>query len=308
MDDSTMAGKTCLVTGATAGIGEVTARELAKRGATVVIVGRNRERCAATAEAIRLRTGNPSVEFLTADLSAQSEVRRLASEFRARHPRLHVLVNNAGALFSHRRESADGIEMTLALNHLSGFLLTNLLLDALKAAAPARVVNVSSHAHEMVKGFDFDDPQARKGGFWGYAGSAGALFTLLAPMKHPALLQYARSKLANLLFTYELARRLEGARVTVNALHPGFVATRFMAGNGTLGWFMRRWAGLFGTTAERGARTSVYLATSSEVTGVTGRHFARERETPSSPASRDAAAAGRLWELSEELVGGVSRP
>src|SRR5262245_55083634 len=159
--DQSMSGKTCLVTGATAGIGEVTARELARRGACVVIVGRSQERCEATVAAIRRETGNPSVEFLVADLSSQAEIRRLAREFLGRHRRLHVLVNNAGALFDQRRESADGIEMTLALNHLAYFLLTNLLLDTLKASAPARIVNVSSHAHEMVREFDFDDPQAR---------------------------------------------------------------------------------------------------------------------------------------------------
>ena len=148
MEESTMVGKTCLVTGATAGIGEVTAQELARRGATVVIVGRNRDRCEATTKAIQRLTGNPAVESLTADLSSQAEVRRLAAEYRARHPRLHVLINNAGAMFSNRRESVDGIELTLALNHLSGFLLTNLLLDRLKDSAPARVVNVSSNAHE----------------------------------------------------------------------------------------------------------------------------------------------------------------
>jgi NAD(P)-dependent dehydrogenase (short-subunit alcohol dehydrogenase family) len=296
-----MAGRVCLVTGGTAGIGGATARELARRGATVVVVGRNPARCSSTVEAIRQHTGNPSVEFLAADLSSQADVRRLAADVRARHPRLHVLVNNAGAMFARRNESVDGIEMTLALNHLAPFLLTNLLLDTMKP--PARVVNVSSHAHEMVTGFDFDDPQATRGGFWGYGGKAGLAYTLLLPMKQPALLQYARTKLANLLFTYELARRLHGTGVTANALDPGFVATNFAAGNGTLGWFMRRWAGLFGTTPEKGAETPVYLATSAEVEGVTGRHFTGTRETPTSPASRDEAAARRLWELCERLVG-----
>jgi retinol dehydrogenase-12 len=306
--DTSMDGKTCLVTGATAGIGEVTARELARRGARVVLVGRSRERCEATAEAIRRETGNPAVEYLVADLSSQADVRRLAREFLARHDRLHVLVNNAGALFAQRRESIDGIEMTLALNHLAYFLLTSLLLDTLKASAPARVVNVASRAHEDVRGLDFGDLQARARArsFWGYGESkfAGLLYTLFLPMRHPGFLQYARSKLANLLFTYELARRLEGTGVTVNALHPGFVASRFMAGNGALGWFMRRWAGLFGVSAEEGAKTSINLATSPEVEGVTGKYFARQKEVASSPASLDVAAARRLWDLSEELTGG----
>jgi NAD(P)-dependent dehydrogenase (short-subunit alcohol dehydrogenase family) len=306
--DTSMRGKTCLVTGATAGIGEVTARELARRGASVVIVGRSHERCGATAEAIRRETGNPAVEFLVADLSAQAEVRRLAREFLERHDRLHVLVNNAGAMFAQRRESVDGIEMTLALNHLAYFLLTNLLLDTLKASAPARVVNVSSAAHADVSGLDFEDLQARAGAkrFGGYGESrfSGLLFTLFAPMRHPGFLQYARTKLANLLFTYELARRMEGTGVTVNALHPGFVASRFMDGNGALGWFLRRWAGLFAISAEDGAKSSVYLASSPEVEGVTGKYFVKAKEVLSSPASRDEAAARRLWQLSEELAGG----
>jgi retinol dehydrogenase 12 len=308
--DTPMAGKTCLVTGATAGIGAVTARELARRGARVVLVGRSRRRCEATAGAVRRQTGNPSVEPLVADLSAQAEVRRLAREFRERHDRLEVLVNNAGALFARRRESADGVEMTMALNHLAPFLLTGLLLDALKAGAPARVVNVSSRAHEDVPGLDLDDLQARAHAhaFWGYGGSkfAGLLYTLFAPTRHPGFLQYARSKLANLLFTYELARRLEGTGVTANALHPGFVATNFTAGNGAYGWFLRRWAGLFAVGAEEGARTPVYLASSPEVEGVSGRYFVGGKAVPSSPASRDGEAARRLWRLSEGLTGRAS--
>jgi NAD(P)-dependent dehydrogenase (short-subunit alcohol dehydrogenase family) len=301
-----MAGKICLVTGATAGIGEVTARELARRGACVVIVGRSQQRCEAAAEAIRRQTGNPAVELLVADLSSQAEVRRVAGEFLARHDRLHVLVNNVGAMFAYRRESVDGIEMTLALNHLSYFLLTNLLLDTLKASAPARVVNVSSRAHVGALALNMDDLQARlkAQSFWGYGSSklAGLLFTLVAPLRHPGFVQYARSKLANLLFTAELARRLDGTGVTVNALHPGFVASRFMEGNGSLGWFMRLWAGLLAISAEEGAKTSVYLATSPEVEGVTGKYFARCREVLPSAAARDEEAARRLWELSEELT------
>ena len=305
--DTSMVGKTCLVTGATAGIGEVTARELARLGARVVILGRSRERCAATTEATRRETGSMCVEFLVADLSSQAEVRRVAREFLERHDRLHVLVNNAGAMFARRRESVDGVEMTLALNHLAYFLLTSLLLDTLKASARARVVNVSSRAHEDVSALDFDDLQARAHArkCWGYGESqfASLLFTLFAPMRHPAFLQYARTKLANLLFTYELSRRLAGTGVTVNALHPGFVASRFMAGNGPLGWFMRRWAGVFGVTAEEGAKTSVYLASSPEVEGITGKYFAKQKQVVSSPASLDEAAARRLWQLSEELTG-----
>lgn len=304
--DSTMAGKMCLVTGATAGIGFVTARELARRGATVVLVSRSPERCQRAVATIREATNNPAVEFIAADLSAQAEVRRLAREYQQRHERLHVLVNNAGALFASREESVEGIEKTLALNHLAYFLLTNLLLATLQASAPARVVNVSSRGHTIVRGFDFDNPQARPRGRWGYgrSGLVSVLYTLVAPIIHPAFRQYARTKLANLLFTYELARRLKGTGVTVNALHPGFVASSFMAGNGFLGWMMRRWAGLFGISAEQGAQTSIYLATAPELEGVTGKYFVKCHEAPSSAASLDETAAQRLWVLSEQLTNG----
>jgi NAD(P)-dependent dehydrogenase (short-subunit alcohol dehydrogenase family) len=165
-------------------------------------------------------------------------------------------------------------------------------------------VNVSSHAHELVGGFDFDNPHAGHGGRWGYgrSGFVSLLYTLVLPTRHPALLQYGRTKLANLLFTFELARRLEGTRVTANALHPGFIASNFHAGNGVLGWFMRRWAGIFGASAEEGAKTVVYLAASPEVEGVTGKHFARCREAPTSAASMDAEAARRLWAMSEAMT------
>jgi NAD(P)-dependent dehydrogenase (short-subunit alcohol dehydrogenase family) len=281
-NDHPISGKVCLVTGATAGIGAVTARELARRGATVVLVGRNREKTEATTRRIRDETGNPAVEFLLADLSAQAEVRRLAEQFRQRHPRLDVLINNAGAFFSQRRESPDGIELTLALNHLAYFLLTNLLVDALRASAPAQIVNVASNAHQGAQ-IDFDDLQGRR--------------------RYSGIRAYAQSKLANVLFTYELARRLEGTRVTANALHPGFVATSFFEGNGWFGWVTRRLAGVLALSPEQGARTSIYLATAPEVEGVSGRYFVKEKEAASSRASHDEAAARRLWQVSEELTG-----
>src|SRR5262245_60182898 len=303
-----MADKTCLVTGGTAGIGAMTARELARLGAAVVVIGRNPQRGAATVESIRRTTGNQSVEFLQADLSSQADVRRAAHGFLQRHRRLDVLVNNAGAMFALRRESVDGIEMTLALNHLAYFLLTNLLLDTLKASAPARIINVSSDSHEMVSGFDFEDPQAcgrARGGRRRYGQSefASLMFALVAPRAHPGLVQYAQSKLANLLFTYELARRLVGTGVTVNALHPGFVASKFTAGNGTYGWFMRRFASVLAISAEEGARTPVHLATSPDVQSVSGQYFVKQFATRSSGASLDEAAARRLWKLSEDLTG-----
>jgi NAD(P)-dependent dehydrogenase (short-subunit alcohol dehydrogenase family) len=299
---ATTSGTICLITGATAGIGFVTAREIARLGATVVMVGRSGERGVAAVDAIRRETGNDSVEFLRADLSTQAEVRRLAREFLERHQRLHVLVNNAGALFALRRESADGIEMTFALNHMAYYLLTTLLLDTLKASAPARIINVSSHSHESIKAFDFDDPQARLRRY-GQSELVSGAYTFFMPWAHPGYVQYAQSKLANLLFTYELAQRLAGTGVTVNALHPGFVATNFTAGNGSYGLFMRFWSRLLGITPERGAETAIYLASSPEVEGVTGRYFVKEKQVDSSPASHDVEAMQRLWRLSEELTG-----
>jgi NAD(P)-dependent dehydrogenase (short-subunit alcohol dehydrogenase family) len=203
-----------MVTGATGGIGEITATALARNGATVVVVGRSREKAIATVEKIKKATGNQKVEYMLADLSSQKDVRHLAEEFKAKYDRLHVLVNNAGALYTKREESVDGIELTFALNHLGYFLLTNLLLDTIKASAPARIVNVSSSMHRRGT-MDWQDLEGKKK-FSGWA-------------------IYGRSKLANILFTRELARRLEGSGVTVNALHPGVVTTGFGTNNGMFG-------------------------------------------------------------------------
>jgi NAD(P)-dependent dehydrogenase (short-subunit alcohol dehydrogenase family) len=278
-----MNGKTCLVTGATAGIGEVTACELARMGARVLLVSRDPQRCAETTGRIREKTGNSAVEYLTADLSSQAQVRRLSQEIRQRCDRLDVLVNNAGAIFMRRQESEDGIEMTWALNHLSYFLLTNLLLDLLKDSAPARIVNVSSDAHRGAK-INFNDLEAKRG----YSG-------------FPV---YGRSKLANILFTFELARRLEGTGVTANALHPGFVATRFAKNNGllvTLGLdVIYRF---FALSPEQGARTSLYLAASPEVEGISGKYFVKERSVKAASAAYDQETAQRLWQVSAEMVG-----
>lgn len=277
-----MQGKSCLVTGATGGIGLVTARELARQGARVVLVGRSRERCLAAVEGIRQQTGNTGVDFIVADLSSLEQIRRAASEFAARHDRLDVLVNNVGAFFWKRQESVDGIEMTFALNHLSYFLLTNLLLDMLRASAPARVVNVSSDAHRGAQ-MNFDDLQNRR--------------------RYAGFRVYAQSKLANVLFTYELARRLEGSSVTANALHPGFVATNFAQNNGFLFRLFMPLAQLSAISPEEGARTSIYLASSPEVEGVTGKYFVRQQAVQSSPASYDEQSARRLWDVSLELTG-----
>jgi NAD(P)-dependent dehydrogenase (short-subunit alcohol dehydrogenase family) len=271
-----------LVTGATSGIGAVTARALAATGATVVLVGRDRARAEASVEKIRRETGSQTVDYLLADLSSQAEIRRLADEFLGRYDRLDVLVNNAGAMFWSRQETVDGLERTLALNHLSYFLLTNLLLDRLKASAPARIVSVASDAHQGAR-VDFNDLQGKRS----YAGMQA----------------YGQSKLANVLFTYELARRLGGTGVTANTLHPGFVATSFAANNGGI---IRLAMGIlhrFALSPEQGAQTSIYLAASPEVEGVTGKYFERSKPAASSKLSYDEAAARRLWNVSEELVG-----
>ena len=279
--DQPMTGKICMVTGATAGIGEATAAGLAALGATVIVAGRSTERCVAAVERIKRQTGNPNVEHLVADLSSQQEVRGLAGQFRSRYSRLDVLVNNAGAINLARRASVDGIELTFALNHLSYFLLTNLLLDVLVSSAPARIVNVSSGSHRRSR-INFDDLQGRRT-YWG-------------------MRAYAQSKLGNVLFTYELARRLDGAEVTVNALHPGVVATKFLANNGKLGSIFSFFFGLRGMSPEKGARTSVYLAISKEVEGITGGYYEKSHAVRSSPASYDEAAAARLWEVSVEMT------
>jgi len=300
-------GKVCLVTGGTGGLGFVTARELARRGSIVVLTGRNSERCQDAAEAIRRDTGNSAIEGLAADLSSQAEVRRLAAAFTARHPRLDILINNAGALYELRHESVDGIEMTLALNHLAPFLLTNLLLDTLQASAPSRVVTVSSTAHHDVQAFDFHDPEARHPAPWHgvypTTNRESLFYTCLRPWAHPAFRQYAHTKLANLLFTAELAHRLTGTGVTANALHPGLVATRFSAGGGPYSWFVRRLLRWFGVFPEQGAKTIVYLATSPEVASVTGQYFVKQRPVEPSHAARDLEAACQLWELSERMSG-----
>ncbi len=250
------------------------------------MVGRSEERCQNTVAHIQRETGNFHVDYLLADLSVQAQVRQLAADFKARYKRLDVLVNDAGAIFLRRQVSADGIEMNFALNHLAYFLLTNLLLDTLKASAPARVVNVASNSHRNSH-LDFENLQLKRG---------------YNPMR-----AYGRSKLANLYFTYELARRLDGTGVTVNAMHPGFVHTNMAANNG---WLVRLFLPLIhrnSLTPEQGARTAVYLASSPDVETVTGKYFVREREVASDPVSYDEAAARRLWEVSEEMTGLASR-
>ena len=278
-----MDGKVVLVTGATNGIGRVTARALAAQGATVVGVGRSAERNAASERMIRERTGSDRVQYLQADLSSMQAVRDLAAAFRARYDRLDVLINNAGAIFMSRRETVDDLEMTFALNHMAPFLLTNLLLDQLTASAPARVITVSSAMHRSGR-LDFDDLQHTRS----YSGTKA----------------YADSKLMNALFTYELARRLAGTGVTANTLHPGFVRTGFFTNNwGIFGTLAIRTAGIVAINAEHGAQTSIYLAASPDVAGVSGEYFAQQHVAQSSKASHDRAAQRRLWEISAQIAG-----
>jgi NAD(P)-dependent dehydrogenase (short-subunit alcohol dehydrogenase family) len=277
-----MADKTCLVTGATAGIGRVTALELAHMGATVVVAGRDPAKCALTANDIREESGNPTVEYLVADLSSQADIRRFAEEFIERHNRLDVLVNNAGAINMSRRKTVDGIEMTFAVNHLSNFMLTNLLLDVLIASSPARVVNVASAVHQKAK---ID------------------LFDIHAPRHYSGFRAYSRSKLCNLLFTYELARRLEGTGVTANALHPGLVASDILTNNGILGRFLNMLLGIRGISVEAGALTSVYAASSPEMEGISGKYLDKKQIVRSSARSFDEVQAAALWELSASLTG-----
>ena len=279
-----MQGRICLVTGATDGIGLVTARLLARDGARVIIVGRNAAKGEKCVAALRAETGNDAVELEIANLAAQGEVRALAARLVTSLPRLDVLVNNVGAWFHRRVESPDGIEMTWALNHLGYFLLTGLALDLLHAADAGRIVNVASRAHVGPQ-VDFDDPEGKRR----YAGWRA----------------YQQSKLANLLFTYRLAERLgAGGRVTANCLHPGFIASRFGHNNrGLPGLVATATQRLFAISEEKGAATSHFLATDEAVAGVSGRYFVKCRAVESSPASRDREAQARLWEMSEEMTG-----
>ena len=276
-----MNGKICLVTGGTSGIGKATAQALAQMGATVVIVGRNASKTAQLVEELRAASGNKNVDALLADLSSQQEVRRLANEFKRKYSHLHVLLNNAGAYFMQRQLSVDGIEMTFALNHLASFLLTDLLLDTIKASAPARIINVSSGAHTSGK-IEFDNLQGEQ-------------------VYRPRA--YDNSKLANILFTMELAHRLEGSGVTVNALHPGFVATGFAKNNGkVIAALVSLFAPLVARSPAKGAETSIYLASSPSVEGITGKYFYDSHVVPAAPQATDMVVARKLWAVSAQMV------
>lgn len=276
-----MTGRVCLITGGNSGIGKATALGLARLDATVVIVSRDKDKGEAALLEIRTLSGNKNADGMVADLSSQDSVRELAHDFMARYKKLHVLVNNAGVILPRRVATVDGLEATFATNHLGHFLLTNLLLDELKASAPARIINLTSSAHYGTE-IDFDDLEGEK--------------------KYSGYHAYSQSKLANVLFTYQLAKRLEGTNVTANVLHPGVVRTGFGKDQGGLMNMLVRIGSPFMMSAQRSAKAVIYLATSPELNGVSGKFFSKGKEARSSEQSYDAAAAEKLWNVSAELT------
>ncbi len=281
-----MHGKRVLITGATDGIGKQAALEIAGKGAAVTLVGRNESKTRAVCSEIKMQTGSDQIDWLLSDLSSMTDVRRIAEEFRVRHDRLDVLLNNAGAAFSEYQQSVDGFEMTFALNHLSYYLMTNLLLDMLEDTAQesgeARIINVSSSAHRN---------------------ATLRLENLRDASGFSMMNSYGASKLMNVLFTYELARRLEGSNITVNVLHPGLIRSRF--GHNTSGLWSRLFkvVQVFARSTKQGAETPVYLATSPEVVGISGKYWNEKQQKRSSDNSYDREQQKRLWDFSAELTG-----
>lgn len=279
-----LSDKTCMITGATSGIGKAAALALARYGPSLVLVARDAARAERTVKEIADGSGNRNVEVMFADLSSLEQVRRLASEFLATGRPLHILLNNAGIVMLRREETVDGFERTFAVNHLSYFLLTNLLLERIKASAPARIVNVASDAHVYSGGpLDFDDLQSAKG--------------------YGSMKVYGKSKLANILFTRELARRLEGTGVTANCLHPGLVGSRLGRNNGVLGKVATSLLRPFARSTAKGAETAVYLCTSPDVEGVTGKYFFDKKEKWPKRYAQSDQDARRLWDVSMQLTG-----
>jgi retinol dehydrogenase 12 len=280
--DDSMAGRVCLVTGASSGIGTEIARGLARRGAAVVMVARDRERGEAARDDVARTTGGDALELALCDLASQRQVRRLAAEIAERYPSLHVLVHNAGLILGSRVLTEDGLETTFAVNHVAPFLLTRLLHGQLAAAGAARVVTVASEAHRGAA-IDFDDPSAERG--------------------YSSWRAYAQSKLANILFTRELARRTEGSGIVASCLHPGVVRSGF-GRQGSL--LIRAWFKIVGPlllSAEKGADTAVWLASAPEAEAAGGGYYIRRRPARPSRAARDEESARRLWRLSERLTG-----
>lgn len=276
-----MNGKICLITGATAGIGKETAIGLAELGATVVIVGRNKTKTVVVAEEIRTKTKNINIHYLIGDLSSLTDVRSVAKQFKTKFQRLDVLINNAGGVFSERFLTTDGFVYTFALNHLAYFLLTNELLSLLSTSVPARIINVASEAHRVAT-IDWHDLQSEK--------------------KYSAIQAYSFTKLANIMFTYELDRRVNGSGISVYAVHPGVVSSNFgKSMGGVIGLFYTL-GGPFMRTSKKGAETSIYLASSDNVVGMSGKYFKNMRPIQSTRISYDESAAKRLWDISEQFI------
>jgi len=286
---SNMEGKVCIVTGSNSGIGKETASGLAEMGAKVVMVVRNRENGEKAKSEIVARTGNKSVDLMICDLSLMDSIRHFSAEFKSRYDRLNVLINNAGAVFSRRQVTTEDFERTLAVNYLAPFLLTHEMLDLLKSSAPSRIVNLSSGLHKSGR-VDFSDLMSEKNYSGGYASNA-----------------YSNAKLMVIMFTYELARRLKGTGVTVNVAMPGFVATNLGRYSGSLTSYIAfKLVRPMQKSAKKGAETSLYLASSEDVKGVTGKCFAKKAETTTAPISYDQQLQGQLWTKTEELLGLVS--
>jgi NAD(P)-dependent dehydrogenase (short-subunit alcohol dehydrogenase family) len=274
-------GKTCMITGATSGIGRASALELGKMGARLILLCRNRARGEELVREIQ-RSGNSEVELMVADLESQAQIRKLAADFLASEKPLHVLMNNAGVFNLKRQLTSDGLEAVFAVNHLAYFMLSLLLLDRIKESAPARIINIASDLHQRAT-LKFDD----LGGERSYGGMSS----------------YGQSKLANVAFTYELARRLVGTGVTVNCVHPGAVATNLAKNNGALAAVVWKLIGVFMKSPDNGARTQVYLASAPELEGVTGKYFINSKQAGSSAESHDVNVARRLWEVSAKMTG-----
>ncbi|MFX1594382.1 MAG: SDR family oxidoreductase [Promethearchaeota archaeon] len=275
-----MKGKICMITGANSGIGKATAIGLAKMSANIVIVCRNKERGEVAREEIIKESGNKNVDLLICDLSSQDQIRKLVNEFRKKYQNLHVLINNAGVMLKKRVKSVDGFEMNFAVHLLAPFLLTNLLLDVLKKSAPSRIIIVTSAAHKRAK-IDFSDLQSEN-------------------KKYSLFKVYGISKLAEMLFTYELSRRLEGSGVIANAVHPGVVNTNLGRDQSK---FSQAFAKAFFKSPEKGAETSIYLASSPGVVGITGKYFINKEPRQSSEESYNKEKAKQLWEISERMTG-----
>ncbi len=277
-----MKNKMVLITGATSGIGRIAVKELAKMGAKLILVVRNEQKVIKLKNEIQSETDNTSIDYFICDLSVQEEVYRVAADIKNKYDKIDVLINNAGLIVNDRILTPDGIEYTFALNHLGYFLLTGLLLESLNNASPSRIINVSSEAHKVGK-INYDDLTGEK--------------------KYKPMVAYCQSKLANILFTKGLAKKIEGSGITVNTLHPGSVKSSFGSDlTGLLGFLMKL-SRPFLISPEKGAQTLIYLASSPEVEGITGKYFVKKRIKNSSRLSNDETVANKLWKVSEELTG-----